>query len=104
MFAAMETSLKGQQDRGDGVKLFPVLPRYVGENVPGFDNWNTRGRGLKDPGARYAQERVLPPEQRSKPDAVVYYSREQQKKAQVFVRTDGQLGFENGKLADGDWI
>jgi hypothetical protein len=104
MLAAMETSLKGPQDRGDGAKLFTVLPRYVGENVPGFDNWNTRGRGLKHPGARYEQERVLSPEQRSQPQAVVYYSPEQQKKAQVYVREDGQLGFANGKLADGEWI
>jgi filamentous hemagglutinin len=102
----LETSLKGPRDRGDGVKLFPVRPEYVGENVKGFNNWNARGISPTKPGALYQQGRHLPEEQRERdlPQSIVYYTPEQQKKAQVFVGRDGQLTFANGKLADGDWI
>jgi hypothetical protein len=58
----------------------------------------------KPPGARYAEQRHLPEGRRDPLQPIVYYSSEQQQKAQVFVDENGQFAFANGRLADGDWI
>jgi hypothetical protein len=94
LLAGLDRSLQGPRDRGDGVLEFPLHAQYVGENIPGFDNWNTRH--LSDlPGTKYRHDIT--------PADVKYFTPEQQAKQRVFVK-DGQLTFENGALGDGKWI
>jgi hypothetical protein len=100
----LKRSIAGPEPRPDGLKLFPLLPMYVGENVRGFQNWYDRGDPPPLPGEVYEAQKNVPLSNRRQIQAVEYFNADQQANARVYVSPDKQLMTARGPLGDGKWI
>jgi hypothetical protein len=102
---AMAKSLEGPQVL-NGVKLFPLKPQYVGENVVGFENWSAANRNVHVPGERYELERLNPAAHSTPPPHVEYLTPAQRDSARVYVGSDGLLksALAKDKLPNGKYI
>jgi hypothetical protein len=89
LMARVEAGLRGPQTNRDGIVEYPLLARYVGEHLPGFDNWNTRPKHEFDlPGELYGQKSDF--------SNIVYKTAAERDNLRVFVDGKGRLAWGDG--------
>jgi hypothetical protein len=98
---ALDVSVRGRSVRLDGLDVFPLLPQFVGEDIPGFDNWFLRKSTHREkdvPGAEYGPG--LEPLNRH----IDYLSAADREEARVFVHDGRLVGSQSLPLTEGKYI